>query len=115
MGETDEEATNQKVWNLAADLCDSLQTVVQSLRTEASYKDYIKEIDEAFPLEASYNLPLQGLKAGTKKQKHDETSEKKMLAPTEVCKSYPVISTIAYHCGLRISHTTRIRRGFSMT
>ncbi|KVG70389.1 Protein kinase, ATP binding site-containing protein [Cynara cardunculus var. scolymus] len=35
-------------------------------------------------------LPWQGLKAGTKKQKYDKISEKKMLTPIEVlCKSYP--------------------------
>ncbi|KAF5930495.1 hypothetical protein HYC85_031368 [Camellia sinensis] len=37
-----------------------------------------------------YSLPWQGLKAGTKKQKYDKISEKKMLTPIEVlCKSYP--------------------------
>ncbi|CAN4101256.1 unnamed protein product [Withania somnifera] len=36
------------------------------------------------------SLPWQGLKAGTKKQKYDKISEKKMLTPIEVlCKSYP--------------------------
>ncbi|KAF5941886.1 hypothetical protein HYC85_019528 [Camellia sinensis] len=35
-------------------------------------------------------LPWQGLKAGTKKQKYDKISEKKMLTPIEVlCKSHP--------------------------
>ncbi|GMI70399.1 casein kinase I, CASEIN KINASE I-LIKE 11 [Hibiscus trionum] len=35
-------------------------------------------------------LPWQGLKVGTKKQKYDKISEKKMLTPIEVlCKSYP--------------------------
>ncbi|KAM7258176.1 hypothetical protein ACFE04_013917 [Oxalis oulophora] len=35
-------------------------------------------------------LPWMGLKAGTKKQKYDKISEKKMLTPVEVlCKSYP--------------------------
>nr|CAB3499389.1 unnamed protein product [Digitaria exilis] len=35
-------------------------------------------------------LPWQGLKAGTKKQKYDKISEKKMLTSAEVlCKSYP--------------------------
>lgn len=37
-----------------------------------------------------FSLPWQGLKAGTKKQKYDRISEKKMLTPIEVlCKSYP--------------------------
>ncbi|KAH0469579.1 hypothetical protein IEQ34_001137 [Dendrobium chrysotoxum] len=36
------------------------------------------------------SLPWQGLKAGTKKQKYDKISEKKMLTPVEVlCKSHP--------------------------
>ncbi|KAJ4837441.1 Casein kinase 1-like protein 10 [Turnera subulata] len=36
------------------------------------------------------SLPWQGLKAGTKKQKYDKISEKKMLTPIEaLCKSYP--------------------------
>uniref|UniRef100_A0A1D1YQF9 Casein kinase I isoform delta-like n=1 Tax=Anthurium amnicola TaxID=1678845 RepID=A0A1D1YQF9_9ARAE len=36
------------------------------------------------------SLPWQGLKAGTKKQKYDKISEKKMLTPIEVlCKNYP--------------------------
>uniref|UniRef100_A0A804U6Q1 non-specific serine/threonine protein kinase n=1 Tax=Zea mays TaxID=4577 RepID=A0A804U6Q1_MAIZE len=36
------------------------------------------------------SLPWQGLKAGTKKQKYDKISEKKMLTSAEVlCKSYP--------------------------
>jgi len=30
------------------------------------------------------SLPWQGLKAGTKKQKYDKISEKKMLTPVEV-------------------------------
>jgi hypothetical protein len=32
----------------------------------------------------SNSLPWQGLKAGTKKQKYDKISEKKMLTPVEV-------------------------------
>ncbi|RID78002.1 hypothetical protein BRARA_A00865 [Brassica rapa] len=36
------------------------------------------------------SLPWQGLKAGTKKQKYDRISEKKVSTPIEVlCKSYP--------------------------
>jgi hypothetical protein len=33
------------------------------------------------------SLPWQGLKAGTKKQKYDRISEKKMLTPVEVIDS----------------------------
>ncbi|CAI0400680.1 unnamed protein product [Linum tenue] len=40
----------------------------------------------------------QGLKAGTKKQKYDKISEKKMLTPIEVlCKSYPSEFTSYFH------------------
>ncbi|CAN6725977.1 unnamed protein product [Malus baccata var. baccata] len=43
-------------------------------------------------------LPWQGLKAGTKKQKYDKISEKKMLTPIEVlCKSYPSEFTSYFH------------------
>jgi hypothetical protein len=36
------------------------------------------------------SLPWQGLKAGTKKQKYEKISEKKMSTPIEVlCKNYP--------------------------
>ena len=36
------------------------------------------------------NLPWQGLKAATKKQKYERISEKKMSTPVEVlCRGYP--------------------------
>ncbi|XP_048440413.1 casein kinase 1-like protein 10 isoform X1 [Pyrus x bretschneideri] len=45
-----------------------------------------------------FSLPWQGLKAGTKKQKYDKISEKKMLTPIEVlCKSYPSEFTSYFH------------------
>jgi len=34
----------------------------------------------------SFSLPWQGLKAGTKKQKYDRISEKKVATPIEVLK-----------------------------
>lgn len=37
-----------------------------------------------YMLVCCYSLPWQGLKAGTKKQKYDKISEKKMLTPIEV-------------------------------
>ncbi|KAJ6890450.1 hypothetical protein NC651_024070 [Populus alba x Populus x berolinensis] len=44
------------------------------------------------------DLPWQGLKAGTKKQKYDRISEKKMLTPIEVlCKNYPSEFTSYFH------------------
>ncbi|KAL8171411.1 hypothetical protein V2J09_023215 [Rumex salicifolius] len=43
-------------------------------------------------------LPWQGLKAGTKKQKYDKISEKKMLTPIEaLCKNYPTEFTSYFH------------------
>ncbi|GMH08547.1 hypothetical protein Nepgr_010387 [Nepenthes gracilis] len=46
----------------------------------------------------SGSLPWQGLKAGTKKQKYDKISEKKMLTPIEVlCKNYPSEFTSYFH------------------
>ncbi|CAN1180800.1 Casein kinase 1-like protein 11 [Linum perenne] len=53
------------------------------------------------------SLPWQGLKAGTKKQKYDKISEKKMLTPVEVlCKNYPSEFTSYFHyCrSLRFEH-----------
>ncbi|KAL3517713.1 hypothetical protein ACH5RR_020302 [Cinchona calisaya] len=44
------------------------------------------------------SLPWQGLKAGTKKEKYDKISEKKMLTPIEVlCKSYPLEFISYFH------------------
>ncbi|KAL3634424.1 hypothetical protein CASFOL_021478 [Castilleja foliolosa] len=53
-------------------------------------------------------LPWQGLRAGTKKQKYDKISEKKMLTPVEVlCKSFSSefihIFIIVDRCGLMTS------------
>ncbi|KAL9264349.1 Casein kinase 1-like protein [Drosera capensis] len=43
-------------------------------------------------------LPWQGLKAGTKKQKYDKISERKMLTPIEgLCKGYPSEFTSYFH------------------
>jgi casein kinase 1 epsilon len=38
-----------------------------------------------------FSLPWQGLKAGTKKQKYDKISEKKMLTSIEVIELFPQI------------------------
>jgi len=44
------------------------------------------------------SLPWQGLKAGTKKQKYDKISEKKMLTSIEaLCKSYPTEFVTYFH------------------
>lgn len=44
-----------------------------------------------------FSLPWQGLKAGTKKQKYDKISEKKMLTPVEVfVYSFPKIKVALF-------------------
>lgn len=51
-----------------------------------------------------FSLPWQGLKAGTKKQKYDKISEKKLSTPIEaLCKSYPseFVSYFSYCRSLR--------------
>ena len=46
------------------------------------------------------SLPWQGLKAGTKKQKYEKISEKKMSTPIEVlCKNYPSeLASFFHYC-----------------
>ena len=39
-----------------------------------------------------YSLPWQGLKAGTKKQKYEKISEKKVSTSIEVCRGVRMIS-----------------------
>jgi len=40
------------------------------------------------------SLPWQGLKAGTKKQKYDKISEKKMLTPVEVAHKFTLANSL---------------------
>jgi hypothetical protein len=42
------------------------------------------------------SLPWQGLKAGTKKQKYDKISEKKMLTPVEVAHKLTLSNPFIY-------------------
>ncbi|XP_012487335.1 casein kinase 1-like protein 10 [Gossypium raimondii] len=68
------------------------------LGVEQSRRDDLESLGYVLMYFLRGSLPWQGLKAGTKKQKYDKISEKKMLTPIEVlCKSYASEFTSYFH------------------
>ncbi|KAK8940770.1 Casein kinase I isoform delta-like [Platanthera zijinensis] len=70
------------------------------LGIEQSRRDDLESLGYVLIYFLRGSLPWQGLRAGTKKQKYDKISEKKMLTPVEVlCKSQaPEFVTYFHYC-----------------
>ncbi|XP_056857958.1 casein kinase 1-like protein 11 [Raphanus sativus] len=68
------------------------------LGIEQSRRDDLESLGYVLMYFLRGSLPWQGLKGGTKKQKYDKISEKKMLTPVEIlCKSHPSEFTSYFH------------------
>ncbi|KAJ0228693.1 Protein kinase domain-containing protein [Hirschfeldia incana] len=68
------------------------------LGIEQSRRDDLESLGYVLMYFLRGSLPWQGLKAGTKKQKYEKISERKMLTPVELlCKSFPSEFTSYFH------------------
>ncbi|CAH8338573.1 unnamed protein product [Eruca vesicaria subsp. sativa] len=68
------------------------------LGIEQSRRDDLESLGYVLMYFLRGSLPWQGLKGGTKKQKYDKISEKKMLTTAEIlCKGYPSEFTSYFH------------------